>query len=306
MEYGSRLAAHDSVIVDRAATIIALELSAERRAAAARNDELESLASDLLRGDRDVGSLRRRADFLGVPLGEPHALCLLASNAAAGMPAARRVVQAFDSVGCRALVTGVTEGVVAIVQLDPVPAVTSAMAAAKRVVAEACSALSPDGSIVAAISTPCRGPADYTRAYSEARQVLRCLETFRAGRVGVLAATDLGIGRLLLGSRDRQESVRFAEDVLGPLLDDGARTRDLLLTAACFLECGRSVRRSATRLDVHENTIRYRLARLEEVLGLDVSADPDAQLSVQLALLILRLDGRLPADEALGVPHNED
>jgi len=45
---------------------------------------------------------------------------------------------------------------------------------------------------------------------------------------------------------------------------------------------------------VHENTIRYRLARIEHVTGLGVSACSDDQLSAQLALLVLRLQGVLP------------
>jgi DNA-binding PucR family transcriptional regulator len=54
-----------------------------------------------------------------------------------------------------------------------------------------------------------------------------------------------------------------------------------------------NVRRAATALGVHENTIRYRLSRIEEITGLDIVSDGDVQLAVQLALLILRLEDRL-------------
>ena len=46
---------------------------------------------------------------------------------------------------------------------------------------------------------------------------------------------------------------------------------------------------------MHENTIRYRLARIEELTGLPVTHDPDAQLRARLSLLVLMLEGRLPA-----------
>jgi DNA-binding PucR family transcriptional regulator len=49
----------------------------------------------------------------------------------------------------------------------------------------------------------------------------------------------------------------------------------------------------AARLDVHENTIRYRLARIEQLTGHPVRTDSDVQLSMQLALLILHTRGRL-------------
>ena len=46
---------------------------------------------------------------------------------------------------------------------------------------------------------------------------------------------------------------------------------------------------------MHENTIRYRLSRIEELTGLAVTHDPDAQLRARLSLLVLLLQGRLPA-----------
>jgi DNA-binding PucR family transcriptional regulator len=45
---------------------------------------------------------------------------------------------------------------------------------------------------------------------------------------------------------------------------------------------------------VHENTIRYRLARIEDRTGLGVAHDSNDQLTAQLALLLLRLEGTLP------------
>ena len=62
-----------------------------------------------------------------------------------------------------------------------------------------------------------------------------------------------------------------------------------------FFDRGRSVRNSAKFLGVHENTIRYRLGRVLDLTGLDLAADADAQLTAQVALLILRIQGRLPA-----------
>jgi DNA-binding PucR family transcriptional regulator len=59
------------------------------------------------------------------------------------------------------------------------------------------------------------------------------------------------------------------------------------------------VRRSAQALDVHENTIRYRLSRIQELTGLDVASSSDDQLTAQTALLILRIEGRLPSPQIM-------
>jgi hypothetical protein len=61
-----------------------------------------------------------------------------------------------------------------------------------------------------------------------------------------------------------------------------------------FFDCGRSVRRSALELGVHENTIRYRLARIEDATGLAFGTSSDDEFTAQVALLVLRLDGALP------------
>jgi hypothetical protein len=66
---------------------------------------------------------------------------------------------------------------------------------------------------------------------------------------------------------------------------------DLLMTLQCYFDASRSVRASATQLGVHENTIRLRLARVTTATGLDVAGDANDQLSVQTALLVLRLQG---------------
>ncbi len=67
------------------------------------------------------------------------------------------------------------------------------------------------------------------------------------------------------------------------------------------------VRQAARALGVHENTIRYRLGRIEELSGLAVAHDPDAQLQTRLSLLLLQLQGRIretpcKTDTALATP----
>ena len=306
-EFGGRIGAFDGIVAQRAATIVALELSAERRAAAAENDALEALASDLIRGARDAQGLERRADFLGVRLSAPHVLCMIAAPQSddASTPTPRLLMAALSraETGLRVFTTGVSEGVVAIVELPSSLSPSEGVARAKEIVAKACKKLGVSSFVSVALSSVCRNPADYVRAYAEAREVLRCVEAFAPpDGARILAADDLGIGRLLLSAADRVDADRFVEDTLGALLrSNDSRVSDLLTTLQVFFACSRSVRRSATHLGVHENTIRYRLARIEELTGLAIGSDADDQLTAQLALLVLRLEGRLP-DAAPATP----
>lgn len=294
-ERGPRFGGFDMLIGRRTATIIALELSAARRAANAEWNARSSLASELIRGNRDTAGLQSRAQFLGMALHRPHVLCLLTAAPAAPVefPDARAAAAAFRKVapGLVVLATEVAEGIAAIVEVPAADSAATGVPAVKRLTAEVCASLDPAGLLRAAISAPCEGPGEYGGAYEEAREVIGCLQAF--GATEVLCADDLGAARILLANTAPAEVERFALETLGAMLDEEV-PGEFLGTLVGFFDNGRSVRRAATALDVHENTIRYRLGRVRELTGLDVAADSDAQLSAQLALLVLRLRGSLP------------
>lgn len=298
MEHKSRFAPLDMHVCRRAATNIAVEMSAERRAATAEWNARASLAGELIRGAIDTSSLQHRADYLGIRLDVPRVLCLVmpAEGQSIEIPDARSVALRFVEAGAPGvLATGVAEGVVVMLELPPETPVPTAIRGIKGVVATACDRMDPSGRVLAGISTVCRSAADFERAYAQARQVVACVARFSGGAERVLAADDLGAGRLLLASAGHPEVERFANETLAGLLAQGEAAADLVTTLAAFFDHGRSIRRIAAALDVHENTIRYRLGRVEEAIGLPVATDADAQLTAQLALLVLRLQGRLPA-----------
>jgi sugar diacid utilization regulator len=298
LEQSSRFRDYDALISRRVAGIIALEMSAERRAAAAEWNARSSLAAQLLRGSRDNAAVERRADFLGVALDRPHALCLVGSRGEAEhqLPDAEQIAEALAETmpDLSVLSTATAEGIALIVELPEASSGPAGIARLKAAIEETRAKRDPDGRLVVGISGTCAGAADFPRAYEQARQVLTCLDVFCApDSAPVLTADDLGPGRVLLSSSAPEEMMRFAEETIGPLLADCAPP-ELLETLVCFFECARSVRRSAAQLEVHENTIRYRLGKIQELTGLDMGSDSDAQLSAQVALLVLRLQGRLP------------
>jgi len=297
VESAGRFSDYDVAISRRVAGIIALEMSAERRAAAAELNARSSLAAQLVYGSRDPAGLARRADYLGVDLAAPHALCLIAARGTnqREVPDAELIAQALRDTApsLSVLSTGTAEGIVTIVALPPAPSNLAAMARVKQLMEALRIRCDPEGRLAVGISTTCRGPDDYARAYGQARQVLSCVDAYcPPGSSPVLSADDLGAGRVLLSGSRPEEMRRFADEMLGPLLDERAPA-ELVETLVCFFECGRNVRRSAVRLDLHENTIRYRLAKIQELTGLDVATDADVQLGTQVALLVLRLQGRL-------------
>jgi hypothetical protein len=69
---------------------------------------------------------------------------------------------------------------------------------------------------------------------------------------------------------------RLVEDVHTPLSEAGG---DLLETVAAFLETGGSLEGAARALYVHANTVRYRLRKVSELVGLDVLQPRDAHVA---------------------------
>ena len=61
-------------------------------------------------------------------------------------------------------------------------------------------------------------------------------------------------------------------------------------TMRAFIEASGNVAAVATALDLHTNTVRYRVRRLEEISGLYLD-DPDHRLVIAVDLLN-RTDGR--------------
>jgi DNA-binding PucR family transcriptional regulator len=72
--------------------------------------------------------------------------------------------------------------------------------------------------------------------------------------------------------------------VLGPVFDyDAEHDTNLIETLTVFLDCTGSWTRAGESLHVHVNTLRYRISRVEELTGMDLS-DFAQRVDVYLAL----------------------
>jgi DNA-binding PucR family transcriptional regulator len=102
----------------------------------------------------------------------------------------------------------------------------------------------------------------------------------------VVSLDSIGAYRLLLQVKRPQELQSFAESTLGTVhVYDRRHQTKLGATLNSYMDNRCNVAVTARALHVHPNTVAYRLRRVEELLGIDLS-DPQAMLHLQLALMI--------------------
>jgi len=109
-------------------------------------------------------------------------------------------------------------------------------------------------------------PADLTGiepSFATASRVLEVAERF--GRPGVYRLEDLSL-RVAVAAEDELGEL-LVRRYLRPVEKLGARAGAVFDTVAAFIEHGLSVKATAEALDVHQNTVRYRLGRFEELTG---------------------------------------
>jgi sugar diacid utilization regulator len=134
-------------------------------------------------------------------------------------------------------------------------------------------------------------PAELPRAASEA---LLAANVAQGGADGApLAFEQTGAYRLLLSamSENPSELQRFYAETVEPLVAyDEQYETDLVRTLETFLEADGNVAGTAQRLFTHRHTIYYRLERVRELSGLDVSSS-DGREKLSLGLKAMRVLG---------------
>jgi PucR family transcriptional regulator, purine catabolism regulatory protein len=102
---------------------------------------------------------------------------------------------------------------------------------------------------------------------------------------------DLKLYQLLLALKERnlEHMRRFYDETLGPLVEhDERKQSDLIRTLNGYFEANGNLAQAAKDLDVHRNTLVYRLERISELTELDLN-DADNRLILHLALKIQRV-----------------
>ncbi|TDE28199.1 PucR family transcriptional regulator [Nonomuraea mesophila] len=279
----------DVGILERAATVAALVVTRQEAVNAVESKYRADFLRDVLTGR--AGTVERvtaRARAFGWDLARPVTVLVAELDPDGDERSAQdRLVACWTAAirrhDPRGAVAGFSHEVVAVVD---------ASADVSKVAKDAACAFAdaPPATFSTGTSRPCPGAETLPDAYAQA------LKAARVGRQlhgpGAVAHFDqLGVYRLLSLVNDTDELHAFVRETLGPLAtDDDAENADLRRTLQALLETNLNVAETARRLHFHYNTLRYRIGKLERLLG-GFTDDPHLRLNLTLALHVLRMRG---------------
>ena len=149
--------------------------------------------------------------------------------------------------------------------VDPV-----AMAARAR------EALQPEhGELRAAASRPA-AVGSLRRSFHEARCALEAAALANGNSPPVASYRDLGAFQLLLSLQDDEALRLYCDSVLGPLEDaSGEYGDELIRSLEAYIEQNGQWEKAARELYCHRHTLRYRIRRVEQLTGRDLSSARD-------------------------------
>ncbi|MEW2283033.1 PucR family transcriptional regulator ligand-binding domain-containing protein [Streptomyces sp. NPDC047841] len=143
--------------------------------------------------------------------------------------------------------------------------------------------LDDDGRLTLGVSAAVHSAEGLRGALEEARHARR-VAAARSGRVCAAGHQELASHVLLLPFVPDDVRRAFTARLLDPLKEYDRRHRaELIPTLEAFLDSDGSWTRCATRLHLHVNTLRYRVGRIEQLTGRDLSRLED-KLDFFLAL----------------------
>ncbi len=99
----------------------------------------------------------------------------------------------------------------------------------------------------------------------------------------VTTFADLGVWKMLVDSSEPRKLREVVAEWIGPLVEhDEQHSSELVKTLTIYLKASCAMETAAAALHVHRNTLRYRLSKIYQVSGRDLT-DPDQRFHLELA-----------------------
>ena len=296
----------DRLVLTYGADVCAIEMAKNRAIASAveqtRGDWIQMWLSGT---PADDDLLRTRAQRAGFQPDSRYAVAVYRAMDGSGqsIPLESSISLVRDDMSRRGVNGAVGQYVDVIVALYPLDVEDAvAMARARSFIEDVRAQLavrSPEGEVSAGISRPANGLSGLRHAYREAKDAVGIAYELSDNDTTTFYG-DLKLYQLLLALKERnlENLQRFSHDALGPLIEhDNRKQGDLVRTLNGFFSANGNLAKAAQELDVHRNTLVYRLERISELAELDLD-DSDNRLILHLALKTRRVLATIPGAKA--------
>jgi len=270
------------VILEQAATVVALELLKQQAVQSAAWELEGDLLQDLLDGasvsDADFA---RRAAPVGVSPAPGYWLLIVEPRSAgpqAGNQRARTIRAALRH-GSAGLVGSTGDYVVAVLPDTGNRGISSIV----DHLLQGLRAADRSWEVRVGISRRVTSVADLRPAFEEATRALAVARLTRAG-ADVIHVDDIGVFDLIAQSASIDEVMRFCDRITASLRDQDARTGgELCRTLATYLDNHQRAKETAAALYIHRNTLAERLDKIRRYTNIDFE-DAVTCLNWQVAL----------------------
>ncbi len=302
VDSAASLTEFDRLVLTYGADVCAIEMAKNRAIASAveqtRGDWIQMWLSGT---PADDDLLRVRAQQAGFAAETAYATVVFRAGNESGQSRtlASLVSLVRDDMSRRQLEGAVGSYVDAIVALYPIDEADSSSLSRLRSLVESLrdqlATRAPREPVAAGISRTVTGLSALRDAYREAKDAIGIACQLGEHESATFYG-DLKLYQLLLALKERNlpQLQQFHVDALGPLLEhDRSRRSELVRTLTGFFAANGNLARAAQELDVHRNTLVYRLERIADLTKLDLD-DADNRLILHLALKTQRVLATIP------------
>ncbi len=254
----------ERLILQQAVTVVALEMMRLRVARDTERRLAGDVLAEALTGRLEPDELQRRLRPFGIS-SRAAVVVFALDDPGAGEPVLDQVASE-DQVG--ALVATRDRLLCAVLdvsEVDPMAWATRAHSELSAKVGPARAAVSREAPVAA-----------LRRSFHEARCALEAHALSNGSAPEVGSYRDLGAFQLLLSLQDDEALSLYCDSLLGPLeRSSGEYGDELIRSLEAFIEHNGQWERAARELYCHRHTLRYRIHRVEELTGRDLSRARD-------------------------------
>ncbi|KHE72753.1 GAF domain-containing protein [Halobacillus sp. BBL2006] len=283
---------NDIVLFEYGATVLSLELTKQDAIREAENRAKGELVEGVLAGEI-TPSLEAQASNLGFSLSDYYVMVLckidpaFAENAAMTQNARRQKDEVVESIE-HALSVYQLNGIVSmnstyIFAMVSFPDADGKMAARECIKPFVHQMEKTSAPIKLGVGRVHKNLSCLNHSYKDAEKCIQLLDSQPDKKV--MSFVEAGVYRFFL-QHSEEELQLYVSDILGPLIQyDRQKNSDFIQTLTTYIMYDKDLRKITEHLNIHANTLYYRIKRIQDILELDFDHSDDwfnVQLSCQV------------------------